>query len=74
MTVLTNKEYAELVIKAHKYDEMDKPEYKELVEKATKYDKLREQTLRCSYISSSDKELFGITDEEIEAYRRKENK
>lgn len=71
-TVLSNKEYAVLVIKAHKYDEMEKLDYKELIEKAHAYDQLRLETLGSSYVTSRDKAIFKITDEEIKAHRKQE--
>lgn len=72
MTVLTNKEYAELIIKANKYDEMDKPDYKELVRKAQVYDELREEALYSRYTTSSEKRRFNITAEEYEAHAGRE--
>lgn len=72
MTVLTTKEYAELVIKAHKYEEMDKKDYKEIAGKAKIYDILRAEALCSPYITSHDKILFGITDAEIETYKKQE--
>lgn len=56
ITMVTNSEYAELVIKANKYDI------------------LRADVLDSSYISITDRQLFGITDEEIQAHKEKENK
>lgn len=73
-SIITNSEYAELAIKANKYDEMQEQNYKEIVEKAKIYDILRADVLDSSYISISDRQLFGITDEEIQAHKEKENK
>lgn len=70
MTVLSNREYADLIIKAHKYEEMEKHDVKELILKASKYDELRKNALECSYISYDDRRIFGITKEEHEAYHK----
>lgn len=66
MTVLSNREYADLIIKAHKYEEMEKHDVKELVLKASKYDALYKMALESSFLTDKEKLIYGIDKTEAE--------